>query len=302
MFSSQPIPVAGSSSWHIGSSTQSSPHPSPLVGSPQPIQDGIQRSTTYHQSLDSSPSPVLPSTSNPTSLSQSALGSGLHARATLPRREPQRTPRTASAFQRLTRRLSRLPQAPVDSHEWTVFGNIMEGETASNASQPSTRPDQRGRSRINLSRSDIEGGLEGGGLQSPESDPYLGSHFPFPSGASAGATETSETSDSDLEYVSDSDSSHSSTSTIRRTRPRPPWYAWSRVPALPTLYRNILKCSVAYFMGSLFTYSPYLSGVISAITTRESSERFPAPSGHMVATVCVAFLHHSFGCFFCEQV
>ncbi|ETW81116.1 putative aromatic acid exporter [Heterobasidion irregulare TC 32-1] len=61
------------------------------------------------------------------------------------------------------------------------------------------------------------------------------------------------------------------------------------MPALPTLYRNILKCSVAYFIGSLFTYSPYLSGLISAITTRESSERFPAPSGHMVATVAVYF-------------
>ncbi|KAI8985654.1 Fusaric acid resistance protein-like-domain-containing protein [Trametes punicea] len=61
------------------------------------------------------------------------------------------------------------------------------------------------------------------------------------------------------------------------------------IPPLPPLYRNILKCSIAYLIGSLFTFSPYLSGFIADITSNGPGERGPAPSGHMVATVAVYF-------------
>jgi hypothetical protein len=58
------------------------------------------------------------------------------------------------------------------------------------------------------------------------------------------------------------------------------------LPSMPMLYRNILKCAIAYFIASLFTFSPYLSGFISDITSHGSGERRPSsPSGHMVATV-----------------
>ncbi|TFK74268.1 hypothetical protein BDN72DRAFT_760046 [Pluteus cervinus] len=63
---------------------------------------------------------------------------------------------------------------------------------------------------------------------------------------------------------------------------------------LPVLWRNVLKCAVAYFLASLFTFSPYLSGWMSDLTSyglRNASVygRRPTPSGHMVATIAVYF-------------
>ncbi|KDQ27334.1 hypothetical protein PLEOSDRAFT_1064671 [Pleurotus ostreatus PC15] len=71
--------------------------------------------------------------------------------------------------------------------------------------------------------------------------------------------------------------------------PTPPWYSPRRLPTIPLLYRNILKCAIAYFIASLFTYNPYLSGLISDITSYRSGDRKPVPSGHMVATIAVYF-------------
>ncbi|CDO69695.1 hypothetical protein BN946_scf184851.g83 [Trametes cinnabarina] len=62
-----------------------------------------------------------------------------------------------------------------------------------------------------------------------------------------------------------------------------------KIPPLSPVQRNILKCTIAYFIGSLFTFSPYLSGFISDITSNGPGERAPSPSGHMVATVAVYF-------------
>jgi hypothetical protein len=61
----------------------------------------------------------------------------------------------------------------------------------------------------------------------------------------------------------------------------------ARVPALPTLYRNILKCSLAYFIGSLFTYYKPLSRFIVELTQDGPGEKYPSATGHMVATVYV---------------
>ncbi|KAL1940894.1 hypothetical protein VTO73DRAFT_7935 [Trametes versicolor] len=70
------------------------------------------------------------------------------------------------------------------------------------------------------------------------------------------------------------------------------WYSLQKIPTIPTLpplYRNILKCCIAYFVGSLFTFSPYLSGFIADITGDDPGDRVPSPSGHMVATIAVYF-------------
>ncbi|KAL4253307.1 Intracellular Vesicle Transport-Associated [Abortiporus biennis] len=64
------------------------------------------------------------------------------------------------------------------------------------------------------------------------------------------------------------------------------------IPALTPLQRNVLKCAIAYFIGSLFTFSPYLSGFISDLTNYNDEEgggSTPSPSGHMVATIAVYF-------------
>ncbi|KAF8269290.1 Fusaric acid resistance protein-like-domain-containing protein [Lactarius quietus] len=63
----------------------------------------------------------------------------------------------------------------------------------------------------------------------------------------------------------------------------------ARVPALPTLYRNILKCSIAYFVGSLFTYYAPLSRFIAELTQDGPGEKYPSATGHMVATVAVYY-------------
>lgn len=54
---------------------------------------------------------------------------------------------------------------------------------------------------------------------------------------------------------------------------------------LSPLQRSIAKCCIAYFIASLFTFSPYLSGFIVDITGDNPGERTPSPSGHMVATM-----------------
>jgi hypothetical protein len=63
------------------------------------------------------------------------------------------------------------------------------------------------------------------------------------------------------------------------------WQRPSHLPTLPTLYRNILKCSLAYLLGSLFTYYAPLSRFISELTQDSPGEKYPSAMGHMVATV-----------------
>jgi hypothetical protein len=58
----------------------------------------------------------------------------------------------------------------------------------------------------------------------------------------------------------------------------PPTKSILKLPQLTTLQRNILKCSVAYFIGSLFTFVPYLSGFLSDIVPFGSNEG-PSPTG-----------------------
>jgi hypothetical protein len=57
-------------------------------------------------------------------------------------------------------------------------------------------------------------------------------------------------------------------------------WAWvQKTATLSSVQKNILKCSIAYFLGSLFTFNPFLSGLIESLTSRR------AVSAHMVATV-----------------
>jgi hypothetical protein len=52
---------------------------------------------------------------------------------------------------------------------------------------------------------------------------------------------------------------------------------WSQLSALQ---KNIVKCSIAYFLGSLFTFNPYLSEIVGRV-----SGGGPSASAHMVSTV-----------------
>ncbi|KAJ7933967.1 hypothetical protein B0H13DRAFT_2227384 [Mycena leptocephala] len=94
--------------------------------------------------------------------------------------------------------------------------------------------------------------------------------------------------DNSDEYDSDSTSSMITRSSVDEPS-SPRWFSLQRLPIVPLLYRNIFKCAIAYFIASLFTFSPYLSSFISDLTTYGDGERRPSPSGHMVATVAVYF-------------
>jgi hypothetical protein len=51
-------------------------------------------------------------------------------------------------------------------------------------------------------------------------------------------------------------------------------------------HRNVLKCAIAYFVASLFTFSPHLSRFISDLSSYGPNDpTTPSPSGHMVATM-----------------
>ncbi|KDQ07157.1 hypothetical protein BOTBODRAFT_167215 [Botryobasidium botryosum FD-172 SS1] len=94
-------------------------------------------------------------------------------------------------------------------------------------------------------------------------------------------SESNLTSDSDTDSDADADAvQHTPPSFSRRLR--------DRLPTLTVFQRNVLKCSVAYLIASLFTFVPYLSGFISDIVPNRSQEG-PSPSAHMVATIAVYF-------------
>lgn len=100
------------------------------------------------------------------------------------------------------------------------------------------------------------------------------------SGSGNTSSESSD-SESDTDYES-SDAGDHPPQPESRLQGLPRWFASQNLPALPLLYRNILKCAIAYSIASLFTFVPRLSGFIGSIS---SDEVTPHPSAHMVATV-----------------
>ncbi|BGP14019.1 hypothetical protein JCM10213v2_001957 [Rhodosporidiobolus nylandii] len=88
-------------------------------------------------------------------------------------------------------------------------------------------------------------------------------------------------SDSDSPLLSSPESSPSAPST-----PSPFHRLYSRIFPLSSLTRNVLKCVLAYFLASLFTYVPVLSDAIGAPWDVEG----PVRNAHVVATVAVYFM------------
>lgn len=61
------------------------------------------------------------------------------------------------------------------------------------------------------------------------------------------------------------------------------------IPTLSTLQRNMLKCAIAYFLASLFTFVPFLSNLIADIVSFGKGSEGPSPTTHMIATVSVYY-------------
>ena len=116
------------------------------------------------------------------------------------------------------------------------------------------------------------------GAQSPAQE------HPAATDASDAMTTSTDNESDDREDSDDSGvarSSHHPEESARRCCPK-----CIRLPAITNVHRNVFKCVVAYFIASLFTFSPIFASWISDITTdNEPGKSRPSPSGHMVATV-----------------
>ncbi|KAF7376656.1 ArAE-2 domain-containing protein [Mycena sanguinolenta] len=164
---------------------------------------------------------------------------------------------------------------PTREHKWSVFGQLMENE-AQLWTGGSIKSISTPRSNNNV-------------VDAP--DPFL----------DVGVVRAQSPTAESIEFFMnppqndvpgdeyDSDASDAGSTITHLTADQTPSNWWQRIPTVPVLYRNIIKCAVAYFIASLFTFSPYLSSFISDLTTYGDRERRPSPSGHMVATVMVYF-------------
>ena len=216
--------------------------------------------------------------------------------------------RVATGFRRLTH-TSGVPA--VSEEDWSVFGEAMAHEGVQPQPQPQPQPSAPSPTDIvpTLQQQEVL-------ASSPVSDDHLEDFIPFAEGGGAREVREGERDGDDDDEEGRSSlgtgllaSSHShsharsssdteSTSLaspkdtdqqdqhLRGGKGRSSW--WERLlylPTLPTLYRNILKCSIAYFLGSLFTYYAPLSRFISEMTQDGLGEKYPSAMGHMVATV-----------------
>ena len=245
-----------------------------IVGSPEQMSDVHLRSRTFRGSpLDD----LLPRPSILRNVSS----------ATLP---PTRGSGTSSRIHDINSMAGPRPHASnAQSREWSVFGELYDAEERLRTpASPSGVRSRRIKPHQTLSTSKMHPLFQdpdprGATIQSPTEEPRLANTL----------AESSEEEDEPLFHNGGS---------VRPGPPFPPandatpssrsiWRYFSalhsRLPTLSPVHRNIIKCSVAYFVESLFTFSPYLSGFIADLTNYGPGESYPAPSGHMVATVCV---------------
>lgn len=193
-------------------------------------------------------------------------------------------------------RLSLRDRTKGKGHEWTVFGELMgitdsEGDdrtkqsaSSSSALRPGARESLQDFIVRRPSRSPVR--RQPFSRSVPSSPAYELQTSTLSMEDDLDRSDGTMRDPEALSDIPDYDSDAQSVSTINRPQASSSRQTWR--PSLPTLSplsRNILKCCVAYFIGSLFTYSPYLSGLIADITGGDPGERAPSPSGHIVTTM-----------------
>ncbi|KAL0956925.1 hypothetical protein HGRIS_003029 [Hohenbuehelia grisea] len=174
--------------------------------------------------------------------------------------------------------------------QWSLFGQLMENEGLS----PVATHHPTFRRARQLNPSSLENSTSWSSSVGHLADAYSSVAEAHPDNQQPEdpfrANDSEATLDDGDDYDSDSSSSTAPFFPPTSSEKKSSWWRpWSRIPAVPLLYRNIFKCALAYFIASLFTYSPHLSGLISDITSYRSGSRGPVPSGHMVATIAVYF-------------
>lgn len=277
-----------------------------MVGSPEPMtsMDRHTRSTTSTSSQTTRAASPAPAARPRPVLNSRSISSPYFPAVPASRSLPPHAPNpddmgriSASASSPSNHRHQR-------DRQWSLFEQLMENEGL-NSPFPTSRPSRSLRqSRVTSKRiSSSPFSTHANDNSAAVTDPFLAEHTPSPIDEDAHiplhseATTRSNTHDSfSLNEEDDSYDSDTSATSMHQAyahdpskpSPTPPWYSPRRLPTIPLLYRNILKCAIAYFIASLFTYNPYLSGLISDITSYRSGDRKPVPSGHMVATMYVS--------------
>lgn len=265
-----------------------------LVGSPENISSLPSQSITEYFTPDTSGTSPSPEAGNQEAATSSAPGlsrPGFRRSATSASTNPRHRQRhssisTATDVKNSLLRFSQRERQPNHGHEWTVFGELMgqsrtEEDREASYSSPLPRPAARD-SLLDVLSPNLSSTLR----VSPR-----GTVPPSPAHAtmsqSTPDTRRSRSPDSlqtisSLSEETESLADGSSSPPVREVQ-------FSRfsylIPTLTPVQRNILKCAIAYFIGSLFTFSPYLSAFIADLTGNGPGEAAPSPSGHMVATV-----------------
>jgi hypothetical protein len=217
---------------------------------PPPIDIPLPRQTSFH-SLDSSvfgqPSP------NP-----------LDELSTTP---------VASSRNR-SRRITTAPRRPEYTRQWSLFGQLMEIEGLPSSNGSTNRPNSDG--NISVREHDAS---------SPRLSPRRRLSSSFHTQYSA------EPPSDDAPFLthpitSEPDNLSSSAASLDVPSRPTQSYLPFRPPTFTNTHRNVLKCAIAYFIASLFTFSPHLSRFISDLTSSGPNDpTTPSPSGHMVATM-----------------
>lgn len=162
-------------------------------------------------------------------------------------------------------------------HQWSLFGQLMENEGFLPLSpQLTSQRSWRGSDNDYVAR----GTSSASGLSPRPAS--IGASYAQASSRDASRSRTHDVVNESTTHDYDTDDYSSVASTY--LPPTPVKRSWfSSLPfgqfSLSTVYRNILKCAIAYFIASLFTFSPLLSRIISDMDSSPSS------SGHMVATM-----------------
>lgn len=162
-------------------------------------------------------------------------------------------------------------------HHWTVFGQLME-----NGAQPNASTQQAPKQQFKPTAE--SGQRDGGPAISPGSNPNSFVNAQSPTAERTEFFFGLEPPLSTDDVIDGYDSDDSNTSTKTHPSVGGPTRFLNHL-LRDINHRNVLKCSIAYLIASLFTFSPYLSGFISDLTSYGPGERKPSPSGHMVATM-----------------
>jgi hypothetical protein len=162
------------------------------------------------------------------------------------------------------------------TRQWSLFGQLMEIEGHLPSSTSSTP--RRGRTESDADISVREHVSSSPGL-SPRIRPSTSYDASFPTHPT-----TSDLASNPNNYEPDSLSSSAATFEVPSKANQS--YLPFRLPTFTIIHRNVLKCAIAYFVASLFTFSPHLSRFISDLSLYGPNDRTtPSPSGHMVATM-----------------